>query len=243
MIPVLRKRRGVGAGGVAGLPVVSIPHTKNGTFSIVFRGTNGSMIYCDPGDGSAVQVKTMLGPSTDVTFSYSNGGALRVVRVYGAIDQITKFNIGSNSLTGRIEEFVKFKNLTYLRTTSNLGLTGNVESVVALQGLTFLSVYQNGLKGDAARVAELGSLTELYLGVNSLTYSTGSWPTFSSGTVLLQSCISSSPEVDQWLIDLAAAGWNNCTITIDGTNPVRTSASDAAVATLLGNGCTVNVNE
>jgi len=52
----------------------------------------------------------------------------------------------------------------------------------------------------------------------------------------------SSVEIDQLLIDLAAAGgtWNaDKQVYLRGTNAARTSASDAAVATLVSKGVTV----
>ena len=55
----------------------------------------------------------------------------------------------------------------------------------------------------------------------------------------------SSTEVDNLLIDLAnVVTWTgNKVINIAGNNAARTSASDAAKATLLGKGVTVTVNE
>jgi hypothetical protein len=78
---------------------------------------------------------------------------------------------------------------------------------------------------------------------NPITYTGYTWSGRTSGTYYFDSTVSTSGEVDQWLIDLASANWSNCTIYLDGTNPARTSASDAAVATLLDNGCEIHVNE
>ena len=52
-----------------------------------------------------------------------------------------------------------------------------------------------------------------------------------------------SSEIDQLLIDLAATTWTGAkVITLAGTNAARTSASDAAVATLTGLNVTVTTN-
>ena len=53
-----------------------------------------------------------------------------------------------------------------------------------------------------------------------------------------------SAMVDQILIDLATAGgtWSSGNITIQGNAQDRTSASDAAITTLLGKGVTINVS-
>jgi hypothetical protein len=53
-----------------------------------------------------------------------------------------------------------------------------------------------------------------------------------------------STEIDNMLIDMAnsVGGPTSKTITLQGANAARTSASDAAVATLEGRGCTIQTN-
>jgi hypothetical protein len=51
-----------------------------------------------------------------------------------------------------------------------------------------------------------------------------------------------STEVDNLLIDLDASGMSRGTIDISGNNAARTSASDAAIASLTGNGVSVTTN-
>jgi len=52
----------------------------------------------------------------------------------------------------------------------------------------------------------------------------------------------SSTQVDNALNSFANGPFINTTITLDGTNDVRTANSDAAVSTLVSNGCTVITN-
>ena len=105
-------------------------------------------------------------------------------------------------------------------------------------------LYSNNII-DISPLVGLGNLNYIYINGNPINYPlTGlSWFTATAGTFKFDSTVDSSAEVDQWLIDLAAANWSSCTIYLDGTNPARTSASDAAIATLAVNGCTVYVNE
>lgn len=111
-----------------------------------------------------------------------------------------------------------------------------------LVNLDYLRLYDNAFL-DVSPLTSLVALTTLYVYNNTLTYTTLSWPAYSSGTFRFDSAGLSSAEVDQLLIDAAAAGWSSLTFYLDGSNGVRTSASDAAVVTLLGNGVTLYVNE
>jgi hypothetical protein len=120
-----------------------------------------------------------------------------------------------------------------------------VTSLAGLTSLQALGLYHNSKALDVAPLVGLSSLIELRLHNTVVDYPlTGlSWFTATSGTFRFDSTVDSEDEVDQWIIDLAAANWSNCTIYLDGTNPARTGASDAALATLIANGCEVHVNE
>lgn len=118
----------------------------------------------------------------------------------------------------------------------------NLSPLSSLTNLTYLRLYDNAFS-DLSPLVSLAALSTLYVYNNNIDYTTLLWPAYSSGVFRFNSAGLSSGEVDQLLIDAAAAGWGTLTLYLDGSNGARTSASDAAVATLLGNGVTLYVNE
>lgn len=73
-----------------------------------------------------------------------------------------------------------------------------------------------------------------------LTYSGGAPSPY--GRMTIRSTVMTSAMFDQLLLDLAAGAVTNQIIDLAGANAGRTAASDAAVATLQGRGCTVTTN-
>lgn len=134
-----------------------------------------------------------------------------------------------------IEQLSENPALIYL---SVLGLCGDIEKLVnvpLLQGIE-TSERGDGLYGDAAKVADniLKVDTKATLGYTSRDTS--------KTMVLISGGANLGNRLDDYLINSAACQDNSYpykNIKIVGT---KTSASDAAVATLKGRGCTVNVN-
>lgn len=208
--------------GQVAAPVVTITHVMNGTFSITFRGTNGAVIYIDPGNGSAVQEKTLLGPGTNVTFSYANAGVERNVLIWGALGSVTRFACISKSVTSQIEEFAKFSALDYLDASGN-SMTGDISSIagLALGSLTFY--------GNTVHLTYTGAAV-LWGGAASF--------------IAFHDCLGTADEVGAILIALNNAGLSSYLIYVDGTNPGAPGTPEviAAIAGLSGRGCTVYAN-
>ena len=151
---------------------------------------------------------------------------------------------GYSSAVVTVYEAQRITQLTYVAATASLGCT----AFALPRALTTLYVTgSNTLSGDVSGLPS--GLTYLYVtGSNTIsTYTSRSWPT----SMRLARISPVSPgglpatAVDQLLIDLAAYAttWTiEKNITLQGTNAPRTSASNAAVATLQGRGVTVTTN-
>jgi len=152
----------------------------------------------------------------------------------------TLFCAGSNTLSGSISGMT---GLTYLRLTGNNTVTGDIAAVPLSS--SFNCWGSNTISGNIAKNS--GSIT--CGGDNALTYYTTSgnysWKAGMSRVQIVPSSSGAmtSAMVDALLIDLAATTWGgSLCIQLTGTCGPRTSASDAAVATLQGYGVTVTTN-
>jgi lysophospholipase L1-like esterase len=153
---------------------------------------------------------------------------------------------GNNTISGSITTLTS---LTSITVTGNNTLTG---SVSALTGLTVLTLGGAGINtvggdlGGSGTSAIVNGITTLSLNPCAMdTYTSGA--TWSNVAANIRPSVGygySSDEVDGILIDMAnsAGGPSGKIIYLLGSCASRTSASDAAVATLIGRGCTINTN-
>jgi hypothetical protein len=153
-------------------------------------------------------------------------------------------NLYGTLITGDISGFLNLIKLTELRltdcdVTATLMAWSNLNSIIAM----YLS--GTGMTGDVNYIAECEDLQTIYLSGTVVSYGdlAGGKVWDKTGMLLdCSSCVWTSDEVDDCLIDLAVTPVQNCYIKIDGTNAVRTAASNAALAILLAHGNTVTVN-
>lgn len=246
------------AGGVqlGAADTVEITHAAT-SFASTWKGASGS-IFVDWGDGSALEEFVLVYGGVAVNHSYSAG--TKTIKVYGALENVIDVNITGMSVSA-------LKHFSLLSALQSLAASGNVlTSVSALSSLPVLSilnvsvnqitdisalsglsaleyirVYNNQIT-DISPLCALSNTVLIYAYNNAITYTTQSWFKATSGTFRFNSTVSTSAEVDQWLIDLNNAEWENCTVYLDGTNPARTSASDVAVAGLVGRGVILHLN-
>lgn len=233
-------RRIQAAGAALGVPTATVTHTRNGTFTVNFIGPNGAQILCTPSNGSP-QLITLLGPGINVPFSYASDGSLQNVIFKGA-------GLGvATTFSGPIQSVASVSNLQGMTSLEQFSFFYNDITSADIRlnspALTYINLSTNQIV-DPAPLAALYGMSLFYVNDNPMVYPPGglTWFAATSGTYRFYSTVTTSGEVDQWLIDLAAAGWSNCTVYLDGTNPARTSASDAAVATLVGNSVTLFLN-
>jgi len=170
------------------------------------------------------------------------GGDITTLRSMSVVEEIY---LQGSAVTGDITHLSGLTSITTLY-LFNTAVTGDVNDLSTLINMVTLSIGNTSIVGDIADLNTIynESLTAGYLFSLSLTYtdlSTFDIPSF--GKLYAQDSGLTSAMVDNILVDLAAGSASSGTIRLDGTNEARTSASDAAVATLLGRSWLVTVNE
>ena len=241
---------------VIGRPVSWIDIYKEDSVTIVFRGANGAKLSVDPGDGSGFEAVSLLGTGTGVNWVHDYTGVSGTKRVFirGDLDDITRIEFSTlNSVNGF--DLGTFSNLEYY-VVGGYQRHVNFKGVTNLKKLGYLYENVNSSLVDASALASCNSLYSVTItncGItdiswaknltdcfninlnnnNSIVYQETAWSTFSGLNFECKSQLSSA-EVDQMLIDFAAAGWTRCTLLLDGTNDLRTSASDAAMLLHVG---------
>jgi hypothetical protein len=163
------------------------------------------------------------------------------ISVFNGFTLPSTIGLADTDVSGNISNLSAIVSLTALdlwRTS----ITGDIISLIALTSLTYLNAHDTALSGDVGDLSTLTSLTTLNLETTSVTYGTTTLPAWSNCTISLQDNAWSVAEVDNFLIDLDAAGGTNGTLNIAGTNSAHSAASNAALANLIANGWAVTVN-
>ena len=133
-------------------------------------------------------------------------------------------------------------NQLYLQYTD---VSGDIASLSGLTNMAYLYLFETQVTGDIGALKTMTNLLRYYMFDNvgqNLVYNATTLPAWSLNFIYLQNLGLSSAEVNNFLIDLAAAGGTNGELRLDGANAYRTSASDAAIVTLLANDWTLYVN-
>ena len=162
------------------------------------------------------------------------------------LTSLTYLRIQGSLFTGDMSGVVNLTSLTTLYLNGNL-FTGDMSGVVNLTSLTYLEIVGNSFTGDMSGVVNLTSLTYLEIVGNfTINYTSTTFaPNFQRWYFRPTTADNpmSSLEIDQMLADAAQTTWTgNKDIYVDGNNGVRTSASDADVATLQAMGVTLYLN-
>jgi hypothetical protein len=146
---------------------------------------------------------------------------------------------GQNTLSGSIAGLILLGTLEILGSNTTSG------SITGLTLLTYLGVCGNNtISGDLNPIVSGLDQHCLLSPCAMVDYSAGA--TWCNVTITINPSTGygySSIEIDNMLIDMAASlALVNKVITLRGSSAARTSASDAAVATLVARGCTVVTN-
>lgn len=186
-----------------------------------------------------------------------------------SITGLTHFEVQTkNTIEGDISNWTDLTRLTFSGCVGD-GLSGSVDNLTKLTSIrvydanantitgniTNCPLYYIDLRGTNTVYGDIGGdgtnafINQLVL-INltncaMVNYTSGAtWPDIS--TIKINPSVGygySSTEIDNILIDMAAStSLANRTINLQGSNGVRTTASDDAVLTLQGRGCTLNLN-
>jgi hypothetical protein len=227
-------RRGQAAAAAGGAQFPTITTTKNGTFKISIRGTNGVDVHLDMGDGT-IETMSLLGLGSWVNLDHAYTGGVHRIKILDSWSDISRL---SCEITPEVISF----NLSLLPALTQLYIANN-------PGLVDISSISETSVGDLAylinnAITDISPITQsaatsIYLTSNPVVYTGYTWATKTSGVYRFASTVTTAAEVDLWLSDLNTALWSNCTIYLDGTNPAPTAGAADDIAALVVRGCTV----
>lgn len=164
------------------------------------------------------------------------------ISAMSGLTSLVRLYLYNTSVSGNVSAINGLTSLTYLQ-LFNTSVSGDISAINGLTNLTYLNLSYTSVSGDIGDLSGLTGLKYLYLYNTSLSYGSVALPPWAGTNIQVQSVGLDSTEVDNFLIDLASGVGANGSLNIAGTNAARTSASDAAKATLLAAGWSVTVNE
>jgi len=235
-------------------------------FEFDFKAPSTSTLTFYDGDGTITEVDGNDATEVTHTTDYSEPGVYTFY-VEGDLSDITELKINNQSfVSGSINRFGELSSLIDLN-VSGTGFDGNLENILNLTSLETFYVAGTKVTGDVSELAVLTSLDGLVVYQSevfgdfsklyplTLIYQIFSfdqpgtsfenietWDFSALATMQFHNNAWSSEDVDNCLISLANGGASGANIKLDGNNDTRTSASDAALSTLLAAGNTVIVN-
>jgi len=210
-----------------------------GTMTWKVTGTSSKQVKFTWGDGADTTL-TMTGSEQTLTHNYTK--ASFNLRISG--DTVTKWQCNNAQLKGDVADLP-----TGAATYSfyNTSISGDVADLPT--GAVNYYFSNTSISGDLNVFATLGTeidLIYLYGCINITGYTSATLQNISAdnaANIRVYNLGLTSTEVDNFIIDLAAAQTGDGYLSIGGTNAARTSASNAAVAALLALGWDVLVNE
>jgi hypothetical protein len=217
------------------------------------------------GDGDSDEI-VGTGADQNLTHNYAGAGTWHCT-VTGDLDDVLEWYYSDAKILSSTSEVTKFTNLEIITDTgadalyglmsdiydvratlesitlvNQSNFTGDSSTLADLTALTYLNINTTGITVDLADIAGLSSLTYMRLNGHTGSFTDTALPALNGVNEYVHDLGLSGTEVDNYLIRKAAAGKTGGVVYIAGTNAARSSASDAAVTTLTGNGVTVTAN-
>ena len=217
-----------------------------GNPQIYFQLPVGKSIRVMWGDGASDIYDGIGAFPLDAYHTYTDGRRHTITLAGDYLDLIDIYVI--NNIGGDISGWATLTNLTEVGLDagfSGVQLYGDVSGFSVLTNLTGIDLHASNVTGDISGWRTLTGLTgsfALYMPGTLVTFESNTAWTGIDADVYLNDCLLSGSNVDNALIAFSGGSFANKTINLGGTNDSRTSASNAALAILQGNGCTVTVN-
>ena len=207
--------------------------TYSGSFNLRMAGTGS--VYVDWGDGSDVETIVLSDDSSLANnyHSYSDSTE-KTILIYGDIDIITRIYLVNMEITDiyNIARMTALEDI-YLEGNDNLDI--DISVFLTVESLDRLDLKGTGVTGSFGNLVSGNNLTELVVyEANNIVCDTKSFGLQTSATIDCRFMGWTSTEVDNFLIQAAAAEWTSCNIHVS-LNESRTSASDVAYAYLDAN--------
>jgi hypothetical protein len=212
-------------------------YTSGGVKKIGITGVLTDLVRLRCTDSSFYGDLAQCAPFTGLTYLYfylsSISGSI------AGISGLTNLEIvvfaGVSGIDGDISNLSALTALTVLQ-IGGTAVTGDISSLSGLTSIFNLEMHNSSVTGDISNLATLTALTNLRADNLSLSYTTTTLPAWSNATIQLQDNAMTQTEVDNFLIDLDAAGGTGGTLNIAGTNSAPSSAAISAINSLIGKG-------
>jgi hypothetical protein len=160
---------------------------------------------------------------------------------WSTLTNIVTLSIYATSVSGDISSWSTLINASSID-VSETSVSGDISSWSTLSSIQAIRVYNTSVSGDISSWSTLTTLGVMYCQETSVTFDSDAAWTDHDHDIDISDCGLNSTQVNNALIAFAGGSFSGETISIGGSNDVRTSASDAAVASLrLTN--IINVNE
>lgn len=182
-------------------------------------------------------------PSSVLNFFQGSASSTLTGDIAGIPSSMQSINVEANTLSGSIAN-IPASVVSFIISGSNT-ISGNLSTLKPAMS-RFIIIGSNTVTGDIASIPVIMD-TFIVRGNNTIsTYTSGrAWPANMNTVVVVPASGGlSSADVDSLLIDLdTGTTWvGDQSIELRGTNAIRTSESDAAVASLILKGVTLNLN-
>jgi hypothetical protein len=233
--------------------------------STTASGTGSNQDVTHSYSGSSTYVINITGDLVNLSyFRCNNTSVSGEVSQFKILTSLTTLSLYYTKISGELTDLSSLINLTYLSLSGTLitgNLTGvstlstlkylnlsgtsladNVSKLNALTSLTYLNLGNTSVSGNVSGLSTLTNLTYLSLNATSVSVTTDSLAAWSGISFNIVNCNLTSTEVDNLIIKLNDAGGSNGTLTANGNNAARTSASDSARTALINRGWTVTTN-
>ncbi|RLD38533.1 MAG: hypothetical protein DRI83_02435 [Bacteroidetes bacterium] len=228
-------------------------------FDFKFKAPATSNLVITDGDGTHTAVAGQDDTLVTHTTSYASAG-IYYFYIEGDYLDITQLAVISDLVTMDISRLGSLVNLTACTFNGN-GIFGDISELSTSSVLSNVTIQNTLIHGDMTTLVNVTAATFNNTNVSGNLSKISAWPitifisvnaqlTFDSvvswtlgGTFFASGQNWTPTMVDNCLISLALGGTTGQTINIGGNNAARSSASNAAMATLIEAGNTVTVNE